>query len=197
MMRLRFAGRDGQPRVIEFVQGDITHETTDAIVNAANSSLPGGGGVDGAIHRAGGPGILEQCRKIRERRGPLPEGQAVATTGGWLKAKHVIHTVGPVWYGGERAESRLLASCYRESVRTADELNLASVAFPSISTGAFRYPVGEAARVALGALRESLPEAKSVRLVRFVLFDKSTLGAYQSAARELANADPEIAMEEN
>jgi O-acetyl-ADP-ribose deacetylase len=168
-------------RTIELVQGDITREQTDAIVNAANSSLMGGGGVDGAIHRAGGPAILEECRAIRAERGPLPPGQAVATTGGRLPARHVIHTVGPIYQDGRHGEPETLASCYREAIRLADELGLASVAFPSISTGAFGYPVREAATVAMAAVREALAQARSVSLVRFVLFDAGTLRAYEEA----------------
>src|SRR5881394_4208847 len=125
---------EGRVRV---VVGDITKQDVEAIVNAANSSLLGGGGVDGAIHRAGGPAILEECRAIRARRGPLPAGQAVATTGGELPARRVIHTVGPVWHGGGSGEAETLASCYRSSLALADEEGLGSVAFPSISTGAF------------------------------------------------------------
>ena len=169
-------------RTIELARGDITREETDAIVNAANSSLMGGGGVDGAIHRAGGPAILEECKVIRARQGPLPPGQAVATTGGRLPARHVIHTVGPVYQDGRRGEPETLASCYRESIRLADGLRLASVAFPSISTGAFGYPIREAAPVALEAVRQALSEAETVRLVRFVLFDEATLAAYREAA---------------
>jgi O-acetyl-ADP-ribose deacetylase (regulator of RNase III) len=194
-MRLRFSAQDGRHRILELVHGDITQQATDAIVNAANSSLMGGGGVDGAIHRAGGPGILEDCRRVRERRGPLPEGQAVATSAGRLKAKHVIHTVGPVWYGGERDEPRLLASCYRETLRLAEELRLTSIAFPSISTGAFRYPVVEAARVAVEAVRESLLNTRTVELARFVLFDVRTLTAYQTATHKLVAEHSEIAVE--
>ena len=170
-------------RAIELVQGDITGEATDAIVNAANSSLLGGGGVDGAIHRAGGPAILEECRAIRDRQGPLPPGRAVVTAGGRLPARHVIHTVGPIYRDGRHGEPEALASCYRESIRLAETLGLASVAFPSISTGAFGYPVRDAADVALTAVREALAQARSVALVRFVLFDGQTLAAYQGAAR--------------
>jgi O-acetyl-ADP-ribose deacetylase len=168
-------------RLIELVQGDITHEATDAIVNAANSSLMGGGGVDGAIHRAGGPAILEECKAIRATRRMLPCGQAVATTGGRLKAKHVIHTVGPIWQGGTQTEPETLASCYRESLRVADELGAGSVAFPSISTGAFGYPVRGAAKVALRAVKDALAGCRNVKLVRFVLFDEATLKAYEQA----------------
>ena len=171
---------------LTIIQGDITRQTTDAIVNAANSGLMGGGGVDGAIHRAGGPAILQECKKIVARQGHLPTGKAVITTGGKLKAKHVIHTVGPVWYGGGSAEAELLASAYRESLQLAAENNLASVSFPSISTGAYGYPVNEAAKVALRAVISFLRESvNSIEEVVFVLFDSRTFDAYTSALREI------------
>lgn len=173
-------------RFLELAIGDITHEATDAIVNAANSSLLGGGGVDGAIHRAAGPGLLEECRKIRAQRGPLPAGQAVSTSGARLTAKYVIHTVGPVWYGGESNEPETLASCYRESLKLAHELQCASISFPSISTGAFGYPVHDAAHVALRAIVENLQDKEhSVALVRFVLFDSRSHKAYKVSAEKL------------
>jgi len=134
---------------LSIIQGDITRQATDAIVNAANSSLMGGGGVDGAIHRAGGPAILEECKQIVARQGRLPAGRAVITTGGNLPSKHVIHTVGPVWHGGEKGEEELLESAYRESLKLAAENNLTSISFPSISTGAYGYPVAQAAVTAL------------------------------------------------
>ena len=158
---------------------DITKETTEAIVNAANSSLLGGGGVDGAIHRAGGPSILSECKKIVAEIGRLPSGKAVLTTGGRLAAKYVIHTVGPVY--GRGGEAKTLASCYRESIRIADDHAIRSVAFPSISTGAFGYPVAEAAGVAVAATIEALNDAAQVAHARFVLFDSSTLNAYVRA----------------
>lgn len=164
---------------------DITAETTDAIVNAANSYLLGGGGVDGAIHDAGGPAILAECREIVAKNGTLPAGRAVITTGGKLATKHVIHTVGPVYRGGENGEVELLASCHRESVRLADEHGLASLAFPAISTGAYGYPVTEAAPIAIAATIEALAAAKHVTLCRFVLFDVSTVRAYERAAEKL------------
>jgi O-acetyl-ADP-ribose deacetylase (regulator of RNase III) len=168
-------------------QGDITRQSTNAIVNAANSSLMGGGGVDGAIHRAGGPAILQECKQIVARQGRLPAGKAVITTGGNLKAKHVIHTVGPVWRGGNKGEPELLASAYRESLKVAAESNLSSVSFPSISTGVYGYPLDQAARVALNAAITFLSESDtSLREVVFVLFDSRTLGAYSSALREMA-----------
>jgi O-acetyl-ADP-ribose deacetylase len=175
----------GAGKVIELALGDITAEGADAVVNAANSSLMGGGGVDGAIHRAGGPSILEECRAIRAQSGPLPPGRAVATTGGRLRARYVIHTVGPIYEDGASGEPATLASCYRESLRVADGLGVASVAFPSISTGAFGYPADEAAPVALAAVREGLREAGHVRTVRFVLFDGWTFEVYREAASNL------------
>jgi O-acetyl-ADP-ribose deacetylase len=165
--------------------GDITEESTDAIVNAANSSLLGGGGVDGAIHRAGGPAILAECRQIVSKIGTLPAGKAVITPGGRLTARHVIHTVGPIYRGGERGEAEALGSCHRESIRVADEHALASVAFPAISTGAYGYPVTEAAPIAISAAVQALASAKHVTLCRFVLFDISTVRAYQRAAEKL------------
>ncbi|MFC2004580.1 macro domain-containing protein [Chloroflexota bacterium] len=132
---------------LSIIQGDITSQVTDAIVNAANSSLMGGGGVDGAIHRAGGPAILEECKQIVAKQGRLPTGQAVITTGGNLKARYVIHTVGPIWHRGDKGEPELLASAYRESLKVAVENNLSSISFPSISTGAYGYPVNQAWRL--------------------------------------------------
>lgn len=164
---------------------NLTEETTDAIVNAANSSLLGGGGVDGAIHRAGGPAILAECRQLVSKIGTLPAGKAVITTGGQLAAKHVIHTVGPIYRDGERGEAETLASCHRESIRLADEHALSSLSFPAISTGAYGYPVTEAAPIALSATLESLEPAKHVTLCRFVLFDVSTVRAFQRAAETL------------
>lgn len=164
---------------VDLTRGDITQETVDAIVNAANSSLLGGGGVDGAIHRAGGPAILEECRRIREAQGPLPPGEAVMTGAGRLPCRHVIHTVGPVWTGGHRGEPLTLARCYRNSLALAAARGLRSVAFPSISTGAYGYPVADAAQVALAAVREMLEAGSPVELVRFVLFSDSDLAAYR------------------
>ena len=172
---------------LRIVQGDITQQSTDAIVNAANSSLMGGSGVDGAIHRAGGPAILQECRQIVARQGRLPTGRAVITTGGNLEAKYVIHTVGPIWHGGSKGEPELLASAYQQSLKVAAENNLNSVSFPSISTGAYGYPVDQAAKVALDTVITFLSESTtSVREVVFVLFDSRTLGAYSSALREMA-----------
>jgi O-acetyl-ADP-ribose deacetylase (regulator of RNase III) len=170
---------------ISIVQGDITHQTTDAIVNAANSSLMGGGGVDGAIHRAGGPAILEECIQIVAKQGRLPTGKAVITTAGKMKAKHVIHTVGPIWHGGNQDESALLASAYRESLKLAAAKNLASISFPSISTGVYNYPVDKAAGVALKEVIAFLNKATSITEVVFVLFDGRTFEAYEHALRHL------------
>jgi O-acetyl-ADP-ribose deacetylase (regulator of RNase III) len=163
---------------LSLIQGDITRQGTDAIVNAANSSLMGGGGVDGAIHRAGGPAILEECKKIVARQGRLPTGKAVITTGGDLKARHVIHTVGPIWHGGNRGEADLLASAYRESLSLAVASGLKTVSFPSISTGAYGYPVDSAARVALQTVIEFLEKDTSLKDVVFVLFDHRTCEVY-------------------
>lgn len=164
---------------ITLVQGDITEQAVDAVVNAANSKLLGGGGVDGAIHRRGGPAILEECRRIRAERFPdgLPPGQAVATTAGDLPALWVIHTVGPVYAKGED-RSGLLASCHVESLRRADELGARTVAFPAISTGVYGYPVEEAAAVAVEAVRTA---DSDVDEVRFVLFDREAYQAFDRA----------------
>ena len=170
---------------LSIIQGDITQQSTDAIVNAANSSLMGGGGVDGAIHRAGGSAILEECKQIVARQGRLPTGKAVITTGGNLKAKHVIHTVGPVWQGGSREEAELLESAYRESLALASANHLTSVSFPSISTGAYGYPVDRAARIALKTVADFLKETTSIKEVVFVLFDARTLAAYSAAFSEI------------
>jgi O-acetyl-ADP-ribose deacetylase len=166
---------------IVLVQGDITEQDVDAVVNAANSSLMGGGGVDGAIHRKGGPDILEECRRIRAEQHPdgLPTGQAVATTGGRLPARWVIHTVGPV-HSRSEDRSHLLAGCHTEALRVADELGAQTVAFPAISTGVYGYPLAEAAPVAVRAVREA---DTRVREVRFVLFDRA---AYEAFERTLA-----------
>jgi len=177
--------RIGTKSRLELTIGDITDETTDAIVNAANSTLLGGGGVDGAIHRAAGPALLEECKKIRAQRGPLPPGQAVSTSGAKLSATYVIHTVGPVWHGGGSNEPETLASCYSECLRLANELKCASISFPSISTGAFGYPVDDAAQVALRTVVEHLQQPGTVILVRFVLFDSRSHNAYKRSAENL------------
>ena len=161
--------------MIELVLGDITEQDVDAIVNAANESLLGGGGVDGAIHRAGGPEILAECRLL----GGCATGDAKATTGGRLRARYVIHTVGPVWRGGGQGERELLESCHRRSLEVARELGCRSVAFPAISTGVYAYPVELAAPVAVAAVRESV--APPVELVRFVLFNDDALRVFERA----------------
>lgn len=159
-------------------EGDITHQETEAIVNAANSRLAGGGGVDGAIHRAGGPVIMEECRKI----GGCPTGQAVITTGGRLKAKYVIHTVGPIYQGGTRGEARLLASAYHESLKLAHKKGIRSVAFPSLSTGAYGYPLDDAARIAVKTVVDYVRENPVFDRVGFVLFGNQSFQAYFKAA---------------
>jgi len=166
---------------ITLAQGDITAQQVDAIVNAANSSLMGGGGVDGAIHRRGGPAILEECRRLRQTRYPegLPTGHAVATTGGSLAARWVIHTVGPV-YASSTDPATLLAACHTEALRVADELGARTVAFPAISTGAYGYPLDEAARVAIAAVRDAKARVEEIR---FVLFDKAAYDAFERALR--------------
>jgi len=163
---------------IEFVRGDITEQDVDAVVNAANSSLLGGGGVDGAIHRRGGPEILAACKQLRAERYPdgLPTGQAVATTAGRLPARWVIHTVGPVWAKRED-RSALLASCYRTSLQVADEIGATSVAFPAVSAGIYRWPLDEAARIAVETVRGT---DTAVALVRFVLFDDKAYQAFHA-----------------
>ncbi len=181
---LRIALDDGRVLVIAG-PADITRERVDAIVNAANSSLMGGGGVDGAIHAAGGPEIKDHCRKIVAQQGSLPQGQAVATTAGRLPARYVIHTVGPVWSGGERGEPETLASCHRESIRVADQLELASLAFPAISTGIFGYPLELAATVALTSVRQALQSTQHLREVRFVLYDSGARRHFEQAAHQL------------
>lgn len=168
---------------IFFEAGDITEQATDAIVNAANSTLMGGGGVDGAIHRAGGPAILEECRKIVIRDGHLPPGEAVQTTGGRLPAAFVIHTVGPIWHDGMQGESGVLANAYRNSFRLADRLGLHSLAFPAISTGIYGYPVEAAAAVAVCTIVDELIHARSVHQVRFVLFSTDVLSVFIQAAK--------------
>ena len=175
---------------LSVIQGDITQQATAAIVNAANSSLMGGGGVDGAIHRAGGPAILEECKQIVSKQGRLPTGKAVITTGGNLKAKHVIHTVGPIWHGGNKAEAELLESAYWESLKLVAENHLASVSFPSISTGAYGYPLEPASRIAIRTVISFLRESiTSVKEVVFVLFDSRTFDVYSSVLSEIVEKE--------
>ncbi len=165
---------------IEVIQGDITKLAVDAIVNAANSSLMGGGGVDGAIHRAGGPAILEDCRNMVARQGGCKTGEAVITTAVNLQAKFVIHTVGPVWNGGHKGEAKKLANCYRNSLKLAVENGCKTVAFPCISTGVYGYPIAEAAKVAVAAVKVFLDEIQSIEKVQFVCFDEANFNAIQS-----------------
>ncbi len=169
---------------LSLIQGDITKQATDAIVNAANSSLMGGGGVDGAIHRVGGPAILEECKKIVAQIGRLPTGQAVITTGGNLPAKYVIHTVGPIWRGGESKEPELLRNCYLNSLKLAKEKGIKTISFPSISTGAYGYPVEKASQVAVKAVIDFLKENQEIKEVTFVLFDSFSFNAYSNALRK-------------
>lgn len=166
---------------LSLVEGDITEQATDAIVNAANSRLAGGGGVDGAIHRAGGPAIMAECRKI----GGCPTGKAVITTGGNLKARYVIHTVGPVYHDGTKGEPALLKSAYLESLKLASTKGLKSVAFPSISTGAYGFPLREAAAIALGTVMEYLKGHQEIELVRFVLFGRTTYDVFAAELKKL------------
>lgn len=157
---------------IELIQGDITKVSVDAIVNAANSSLMGGGGVDGAIHRAGGKAILEECRQIVARQGGCKTGEAVITTAGNLPARYVIHTVGPVWNGGNKDEAQKLSDCYRNSLQLAVENNCQTIAFPNISTGVYRFPKKEAARIAVDTVNEFLSQTDQIKKVVFVCFDE-------------------------
>ena len=170
---------------MELSRGDITRINTDAIVNAANSSLMGGGGVDGAIHQAAGPELLEECMRIAEERrdvpgGPCPPGDAVITRPGKLSCKNVIHTVGPVWHGGNRGEAETLASCYRKSLLLTESAGLKSVAFPNISTGVYGYPKDKAATVAVEAVRNTLDETPGIERVVFVCFDEENFRLYEN-----------------
>ncbi len=170
---------------ISTIRGDITKIKVDAIVNAANSSLLGGGGVDGAIHRAGGPVILEECRKIVARQGSCKTGQAVITSAGNLPAKFVIHTVGPVWNGGRNKEAEKLANCYTNSLKLAAENNCSSIAFPNISTGVYGYPKAEAAKIAVQTVKEFLSENDLPEEVVFVCFDEESFGLVTGEVEEL------------
>jgi O-acetyl-ADP-ribose deacetylase len=170
---------------LELINGDLTEIEADAIVNAANSTLLGGGGVDGTIHRRGGPKILEECKRIRATEWPdgLPTGYAVITSGGNLKAKHVIHTVGPIWRGGFYEEAKLLKQAYRSSLKLAVANGLKTIAFPSISTGAYGYPVEEASHIAIGAVREYLEKEDMLKRVSFVLFSERDFEVYLKSAK--------------
>ena len=176
-----------QDAIVQLVKGDITEMDVDAIVNAANSSLLGGGGVDGAIHRRGGPKILEECRVIRVKEWPdgLPTGRAVMTSGGLLKAKYIIHAVGPIWHGGKSKERQLLAKAYRSSLELASTFGLKSVAFPSISTGAYGFPMELAGRIALEATRSFLEAEDKLAKVIFVLFSEPDFENYRIFAQEI------------
>ncbi|WP_034279239.1 O-acetyl-ADP-ribose deacetylase [Alkanindiges illinoisensis] len=164
---------------IKLVQGDITQINVDTIVNAANTSLLGGGGVDGAIHHAGGPAILQECQQIRARQGGCKTGDAVITTAGQLPAQFVIHTVGPVWQGGIHDEDRLLASCYNQSLKLADQHQLTRIAFPNISTGIYGFPKARAARIAVQAIHQNLPQCQFLQQVIFVCYDHENYALYQ------------------
>ena len=172
---------------IDVVIGDITQMNVDAIVNAANSSLMGGGGVDGAIHRAGGPAILEACRKIVAKQGGCKTGEAVITTAGNLPAKFVIHTVGPVWNGGNRDERTLLANCYRNSLQLAVDNGCKTVAFPNISTGVYGFPKDEAAGIAVQTVNEFLQKTTEVNKVVFVCFDEENFRLIKSEVQKLSS----------
>jgi O-acetyl-ADP-ribose deacetylase (regulator of RNase III) len=161
--------------MIEIIQGDITRQDVDAIVNAANNTLLGGGGVDGAIHRSAGPALLEECRTL----GGCPTGEARITHGYDLRAKHVIHTVGPVWHGGTRNEPESLANCYRNSLELAAEHGVRSIAFPSISTGVYGYPIGKTSKIAVTTVRKWLEDPGPIELVRFVCFSGGDFEVYQ------------------
>ena len=165
---------------IEILQGDITKMKVDAIVNAANSSLMGGGGVDGAIHRAGGSKILEECKKIIAKQGSCKTGEAVITTAGELPAKYVIHTVGPVWNGGQKNEAEKLANCYKNSLRLAEINKVETIAFPNISTGIYGFPKREAANIAINVVREFESQLNTIKTTYFVCYDDENFGIYQS-----------------
>ena len=171
--------------VLQIVQGDLTTHDTDAIVNAANSSLMGGGGIDGAIHRAGGSAILGDCKQIVANQGQLQTGKAVITTAGNMPSKFVIHTVGLIYRGGTSNESELLANAYKNSLKLATDKKLESISFPSISTGVYSYPLQEASKIALGTVITFLRENEQVKLVRFVLFDDRNFAAYQNSLTNL------------
>jgi O-acetyl-ADP-ribose deacetylase (regulator of RNase III) len=179
-MEVKFKGS-----LLQLLQGDITTQQVEAIVNAANTGLWGGSGVDGAIHRRGGAQIAEECRRIREEQGGCPVGQAVITSGGFLPARYVIHTVGPVWQGGYNNEDGLLARAYHSSLQLAREQGIKSVAFPSISTGAYHFPLQRAARIALATVMDFLEAYPGVfSEIRFVLFSQEILAVYEQVLQE-------------
>lgn len=171
-------GITDKENVIEIIKGDITKLCVDAIVNAANSGLLGGGGVDGAIHRAGGSKILEECKEIRRKQGGCKTGEAVITTGGLLKAKYVIHTVGPIWRGGNNNEDMLLANCYKSSLKLAEENNIRTIAFPNISTGVYGFPKKRAANIAFNTVKNYLSHSKNIEKVIFVCYDAENYKLY-------------------
>jgi len=168
---------------IEVIQGDITKSLIDCIVNAANTSLLGGGGVDGAIHRAGGKQILDECIRIRNKQGNCPTGEAVITTGGQLHAKYVIHTVGPVWNGGNHNEEEKLSNCYRNTLNLAVEYEIKSIAFPNISTGIYGYPKDKAAEIALKTVADFVEKNESIERIQFICFDHENYGTYLERLR--------------
>ncbi len=170
---------------LTLVVGDITKQEVDAVVNAANSSLMGGGGVDGAIHRAAGPKLHEECLEIVKKQGECPTGEAVITSGGNMPAKYVIHTVGPIWHGGSSNEPELLAKCYENSLKLAIKNNIKTIAFPSISTGAYGYPVEKAAVVAIKSVKEFLENNDGIDEVIFVLFNDAIYKSYESVLKSL------------
>ncbi len=171
--------------LLRIIQGDITEQDTEAIVNAANSELLGGGGVDGAIHRAGGPQILKECKLIRDQQGKCNTGNAVITGGGRLKSKYVIHAVGPIWFGGHKGEDDLLRSVYINSLSLAKEHDIHSISFPSISTGAYRFPIKRASRIALRTVNEFVSLYPGFKEVRFVLFSESDYKVYENSWLEV------------
>lgn len=177
---------------IEIIQGDITKVNVDVIVNAANSSLLGGGGVDGAIHRAGGPEILAECRAIVARQGGCKTGEAVITGAGRLPAKFVIHTVGPVWNNGHRGESELLSRCYKNSLTIAANHHCSTIAFPNISTGIYRFPKSDAAKISVEAVNELLPSFPVIQKVLFVCFDEENFILVQQQIKSLANGNSHV-----
>lgn len=179
--------------LLKLLQGDIVEQEVEALVNAANTGLWGGSGVDGAIHRAGGPAIAAECRRIREEQGGCPVGQVVITSGGLLKARYVIHTVGPIWHGGRQGEDDLLASAYRSSLQLAREKGIKSLAFPSISTGAYHFPMERAAGIAMATVKDFLTASPGTfSEVRFVLFSQPVLAAYEQALAKVLESSSQI-----
>jgi O-acetyl-ADP-ribose deacetylase (regulator of RNase III) len=182
--------RISDSRDLHVLRGDLTEYAADAIVNAANPDLLPGGGLCGAIHDKGGTEIARECARLRRLDGPLSPGQAVPTTAGSLRARYVIHTVGPVWEGGQHGEPRVLASAYRASIQVADDLRLQSIALPAISTGIYRYPTEKAATVSIRTILETMPTARHLRRVSVVLYDKVTLDIFAAAVLSQNQARP-------